>query len=101
MISAAVVLFWLGIWSQVCYIANRNLLMPLPYPSDVAASLKDLVTRADFWLDVGISLLRIVIGFILAVLCGAGLAIITTRSRLTTVGSFTEMLRSSSSRTVT
>lgn len=81
-IALAVALFWLGIWALACYIANCNLLMPLPYPWDVAVSLGYLIIRADFWSDVGMSLLRIVIGFVLAVLCGAGLAVLTTRSRL-------------------
>ena len=66
-IGAAVTAFWLGVWTLVCVIANQKLLMPLPYPWDVATALADLLPRGDFWADVAFSLLRIVFGFAAAV----------------------------------
>lgn len=71
--------FWLAVWSLGCFVANRTLLMPLPYPWDVAVSLWGLLGRGVFWADVGLSLLRIVIGFAVAVLAGVLLAMLTTR----------------------
>lgn len=78
----AVILFWLGIWHLVCAIANTHLLMPLPYPWDVAVSLWSLLGRGTFWADIGMSLLRILIGFVAAAVGGVVLAVLTTRFRL-------------------
>ena len=53
-IGVGVAVFWLGLWTLVCWIANQTLLMPLPYPWDVAVSLMDLIGRGDFgpmWLS--------------------------------------------------
>lgn len=81
-IGVAVTAFWLGIWALVCVVANRKLLMPLPYPWDVAAALGGLVLRGDFWADVACSLLRILLGFAAAVAVGTLLAVLTVRFRL-------------------
>lgn len=81
-IALAVAVFWLAVWALGAFTANRSLLMPLPYPWDVAASLWGLLGRGAFWADVGMSLVRIVIGFSLAVVAGVTLAVLTTRSRL-------------------
>ena len=81
-IGIAVAVFWLGVWSLVCFVANKNLLMPLPYPWDVAVSLWSLLGRGVFWMDVGMSLLRILAGFLMAVISGALLALLTARFRL-------------------
>lgn len=75
----AVAAFWLAVWSGACYLANRTLLLPLPYPWDVAKELWRLIVEADFWLVVGRSLLRIVTGFACALLVGVVLAMLTTR----------------------
>ncbi len=80
--ALAVAVFWLAVWSAGCYFANRSLLMPLPYPWDVVRSLFDLMGRGLFWLDVGMSLLRILFGYVAAVLTGVLLAVLTTRYRL-------------------
>jgi len=74
--------FWLAVWTIGAFVANQNLLMPLPYPWDVAVSLWELLGYGAFWADVGMSLLRIVTGFSLAVLVGVLLAVLTTRFRL-------------------
>ena len=71
--------FWLAVWSGVCYAANRSLLLPLPYPWDVAKALWLLMGEAPFWTVVGTSLLRIVTGFSAALLVGIALAMLTTR----------------------
>lgn len=71
--------FWLAVWSGVCYAANRSLLLPLPYPWDVAKALWRLMGEAPFWTVVGTSLLRIVTGFSAALLVGIALAMLTTR----------------------
>lgn len=75
----AVAVFWLAVWSAVCFFANRTLLLPLPYPWDVAKVLWRLMGESSFWLVVGTSLLRIVLGFVLALVIGGVLAMLTTR----------------------
>ena len=81
-IGMVVAAFWLGVWALVCVIANQKLLMPLPYPWDVAAALVRLMPRGDFWADVAFSLLRIVLGFAAAVAAGSLLAVLTVRFQL-------------------
>lgn len=81
-IGLLVALFWLAVWTLGCFIANRSLLMPLPYPWDVAASLGRLLGNGSFWADVGLSLMRILLGFSSAVAVGAVLAVLTTRFRV-------------------
>lgn len=78
----AVALFWLAVWAFGAFLANRSLMMPLPYPWDVAISLWRLLGDGVFWTDVGISLLRILTGYITAVVTGVLLAMLTTRFRL-------------------
>ena len=75
----AVAVFWLAVWAVVCYFANLKLLLPLPYPWDVARALWRLMGETSFWLVVGTSLLRIVIGFAIALVLGVVLAMLTTR----------------------
>ena len=77
--GGVVAVFWLAIWSGVCFLANRTLLLPLPYPWDVAKTLWQLMGEADFWRVVGTSLLRIVTGFAGALFVGVVLAMLTTR----------------------
>ena len=80
--SVAVAVFWLAIWSGICYHANRTLLLPLPYPWDVARALWRLMGEAAFWTVVGTSLLRIVTGFLMALFAGVVMAMLTTRFRV-------------------
>ena len=75
----AVAVFWLVVWAVVCYFVNLKLLLPLPYPWDVAEALWRLMGESSFWVVVGTSLLRIVIGFTLALVLGVVLAMLTTR----------------------
>lgn len=77
--TVAVAAFWLAIWAGGCYLANRKLLLPLPYPWDVVKTLWQLMGEMSFWAVVGTSLLRIVTGFALALVMGVVLAMLTTR----------------------
>lgn len=77
--SIAVVVFWVAVWTGGCYLANRTLFLPLPYPWDVAKTLWRLMGEAPFWTVVGMSLLRVLTGFALALVIGVVLAMLTTR----------------------
>lgn len=75
----AVAVFWLSVWAGGCYLANRTLFLPLPYPWDVAKTLWNLMGETAFWSVVGTSLWRVVTGFALALVVGVLLAMLTTR----------------------
>ena len=77
--GVAVALFWLMVWAGGCYLANRRLFWPLPYPWDVAKTLWHLMGEITFWSAVGASLLRVILGFSLALTVGVLLAMLTTR----------------------
>lgn len=51
-------------------------------PIDVAIHLKELVVTADFWSHVAFSLLRIALGFVMALLIGAVLAVVAGNVRV-------------------
>ena len=80
--GVAVAVFWFGVWAGVCYLANRTLFWPLPYPWDVAKTLWRLMGEVTFLKVVGTSLLRILTGFALAMVVGVLLAMLTTRFSL-------------------
>ena len=77
--AVAVATFWLVVWIVGCYLANRKLLLPLPYPWDVVQALWRLMGEMAFWSVVGTSLMRIVAGFLAALLVGIPLAMLTAR----------------------
>lgn len=77
--GVAVAAFWLMVWAGGCYLANQQLFLPLPYPWDVLQTLWRLMGESNFWLVVGTSLLRVVVGFLLAFITGTVLAVLTTR----------------------
>lgn len=77
--AVAVAVCWLAVWSVGCYLANRTLLLLLPYPWDVAVALWRMMGESTFWSVVGMSLLRVLTGFALALFTGIVLAMLTTR----------------------
>ena len=56
--------------------------MLIPAPLTVLSRLFELVVQGEFWHHIGSSLLRILIGYLCALLAGGTLGIITARSRL-------------------
>ena len=62
--------------------ANRALLLPLPTPVDTARALAAMAGEAAFWRSLGLSLLRICAGFLLAVAAGALCAAASHRWRV-------------------
>lgn len=73
-----VALLWLIMWQLLYMFVHQDLL--LASPIQVFASLSVLCMKADFWLAALYSLLRIQAGFLLAVVCGTFLAILTARA---------------------
>ena len=70
------VLFWVGVWALASYRVSNSFLVPSP--QTVITSTAELLCTAEFWLIISQSLLRILLGILIAVFVGIALAIITT-----------------------
>ena len=74
------VAFWVALWWVVAAIFQKPLLLPTP-PQTMAA-LAALAATGEFYLTVLLSLFRILLGIVLALVGGALLALLTTQSAL-------------------
>ena len=78
--GVAVAAFWVGIWWLLAALVRQELLIPTPLVA--ASTLLSLLPTTLFWQSVGMSLLRIVIGFAAALVGGTVLAVLTVNSPL-------------------
>lgn len=67
---------WLSIWVLLYRLVGQDVL--LASPAQVIHTLARLVVTSEFWLSLGNSLLRVLMGFLLAVAVGSGLAVFTS-----------------------
>lgn len=72
--------FWITAWWIAAATVNQALLIPTPW--QVLQTLGTLMSSALFWKSVGVSLLRILMGFLAALVAGTVLAVLTTRFRV-------------------
>ncbi len=72
--------FWIGLWWLIAGLYGKPLLLPTPIA--MLKALGRLAADGAFYLALGASLVRIVIGISLALLCGTLLAVLTYNSRL-------------------
>ena len=72
--------FWVGVWALLAVWVDRALLLPGPWT--VAKRLAALVVTAEFWRITAVSLGRIMLGAVLAIVTGAAAAAVTCRFRL-------------------
>ncbi|MBR5524438.1 MAG: ABC transporter permease subunit [Clostridia bacterium] len=79
-VIGAVGLFWLGVWALCSYLIGQELLLPTPWLT--VTTLVRMMGQTDFWVAVGMSLLRVLGGFTAAVAVGVLLAVLTTRFSL-------------------
>ena len=70
-------LFWLLVWQGIAMLVGKPFL--LPSPVETAGRLLSLLVTADFYATAGMSLFRILIGYVLGVAAGVLLALLTTR----------------------
>lgn len=70
-------LFWLGFWEILALVVGQEILLPSPL-TVIEVLLTELITKS-FWLSVGASFLRVLIGFAAAVIGGAIFGFITAK----------------------
>jgi len=70
--------FWLAVWQALSMGVSQSLL--LPSPGAVLLRLFELALEASFWRTAAISLFRILLGTLAAVILGAVLAVFTAMS---------------------
>lgn len=73
------ILFWIGLWWLIAAIFNKPLLLPTPF--EMLQALLVLAKTGAFYLTVFLSLLRILLGILLAMVGGALLALLTVKSK--------------------
>lgn len=76
------ILFWLIVWHIGAAAANEKLLLKIPLPLDTIRAFAVNCSKADFWLIVFSTLVRIILGFLAAVLIGTLGGILSGHSQL-------------------
>ena len=77
--TALIALIYLVVWEAVSLLVGKELL--LPSPLSTLGRLFSLMTKGESWLYAGLTLLRIMSGYVLGVLGGILLAVLTARSK--------------------
>ena len=72
-----VIAFWIGLWQVVYMIVQQEIL--IVSPAQVVIRIFKLVQQQDFWRATLLSLFRIMEGYLLAVVLGVILAVLTTK----------------------
>lgn len=75
-----ILLFWIVIWAAIAAIIANNIV--LAGPIDVITSLCQMAFSISFWVTIGLSLLRITIGFLIASFIGCGIAFLSYKFKL-------------------
>lgn len=77
--KALIALIYLAVWEATSLLVGRELLLPAPLAT--VRRLFELLAKGESWAYAGLSLLRIMSGYLLGVLAGVLLAVLTARSR--------------------
>jgi NitT/TauT family transport system permease protein len=72
-----IIIFWIMLWSLAAILVNNSLLLPAPWT--VAMSLFTLMTTGQFYLAVLMTVVRVILGFILAMVIGSLFAVLSYR----------------------
>lgn len=78
--KAGILLFWILLWQLVAMALNQPMI--LTGPIQVLGALFSLIFEAEFWLSIGLTLGKIAAGFVLALVVGVGLGILSGRWQL-------------------
>lgn len=73
-----IILFWFAVWQIVSMIVNQSLFVPSP--AETFVSLGGLVVTAKFWLNVALTLYRVVFGLVVSFVLGIALAFLASHS---------------------
>ncbi len=76
--TALIALIYLVAWEAVSLLVGKELL--LPSPLSTLSRLAVLLTQGETWLYAGLTLLRIMTGYVVGVVLGVLLAVLTARS---------------------
>ena len=75
LMRAVVLLFWLLVWGAVAAILDNKIL--LASPVETFQTLLSLIVEGSFWASIFYSFLRITLGFLLALITGSILAVLS------------------------
>lgn len=76
--KALAALFWLAVWEGAALLVKSDLL--LPSPLSTAKALFSLALTGKFWVSCAMTLLRVFAGFLLGILAGSVLGVVTAAS---------------------
>ncbi len=76
--AAFVIIFWFTVWLVAAWIVDKEVL--LPSPLSVARVLFSLLLSPEYWLSIGASLLRVLIGYLLGCVIAAVISVACFRS---------------------
>lgn len=77
-----IIAFWILLWQVVISLLNKNLLIAMPTPVTTVKAFISLSGEKEFWTAAVYSLLRVVSGFVFAVIIGTVCAVIANRFSL-------------------
>ena len=77
--KALIALIYIAVWEAASLLVGKELLLPSPFST--LARLFTLLLKSDTWTYAGLTLIRIMAGYLVGVLSGVLLAILTARSR--------------------
>lgn len=75
--AAAITAAWLVIWEVIHLAVGKAIIVPSPL--DTLLKLIELAGTGAFWASIGVSLLRILIGYLAALIVGTALGLITAK----------------------
>ena len=78
--AALVAAFWIAVWEGLYYLVNQDIL--IASPQAVIARGAQLIVTSEFWMTAGLSLYRILIGYLIAVAAGVVVAVATSASKI-------------------
>lgn len=78
--AALVAAFWIAVWEGLYYLVNQDIL--IASPQAVLARGAQLIVTSEFWLTAGLSLYRILLGYLIAVAAGVLTAVATSASKI-------------------
>ena len=77
--TALIALIYLAVWEAVSLLVGKELLLPSPFTT--LSRFAVLLTIGESWLSAGLTLARIMAGYVIGVISGILLAWLTARSR--------------------